>query len=836
MINYLKQEKIKIESLLNLIFHTFNPYFLVLREMLERSIFLISFFYFVAPQLILKNSPCLAQNITHTLIGTPSEDFGGLYQTENGIYLAGYTSVGGSEDMYIVKLNDKLEINWSKIYGSNVGDRAYGIIEKSNGNLLISGFGSSGSSSALLEIDDTGDIVRSTGFGRLLKTIDGGYLNYGELEGAVPGHNKVALIKYDANMNIEWKKYYDNSFSSDNNSSYEVYGRQVVQLNDESYALLCSYTQFRNATNSRKIRVIKIDKNGDEKWTRGFHGGKMDNAHHMILCQDGGFLISATTNSYSNNQTDILLVKADSNGVLQWYKTYGGWQDELAGQILEKENGHFVVSGSSKSFGAIENDYLLFEIDQVGNLLKAHTYGSEGDDVLTAMDTTQGYIVLSGSSNGFDQFNNNIYLVKTKFDKATSECSSDVTAMLITNAPSHITYFDERYSSGSFESPSNRNLNVSSSSSFKIEACLGCPEGEIKSGILCPEEEVRFNYEHDSIISVTWYSGSTEPFSYFTDEGTYWIDIETAHCFFRDTIVIMKEQPLDLDLGQDQYICQGDTLLLDASNSAALDFEWQDGSNEPSYIVTNSGIFYVDVGTENCAIRDSITITMEEPYDIELGDNKILCYDETLVLDASGPGALSYEWQDGSNDAKYEISVPGVYFVNIETEHCHYSDTVVIVKQKPLYIDLGEDKILCHGETITLDASEAGALDYKWQDGSNDSIYYATKPGLYHVLITSACEVLSDSIELISPIINELRVPNVITPNNDGFNDHFKLPATDYPVTLSIINRWGKKVFISNAYSNNWGGNNLPSGVYYYHAKVGCTNQEYKGWLHILKD
>ena len=60
-------------------------------------------------------------------------------------------------------------------------------------------------------------------------------------------------------------------------------------------------------------------------------------------------------------------------------------------------------------------------------------------------------------------------------------------------------------------------------------------------------------------------------------------------------------------------------------------------------------------------------------------------------------------------------------------------------------------------------------------------------------------------------------IPNVFTPNNDGYNDLFvirNLMAYDVRI-IEVKNRWGKTVYRSTNYNNDWNGSNLPDGVYY---------------------
>ena len=67
-------------------------------------------------------------------------------------------------------------------------------------------------------------------------------------------------------------------------------------------------------------------------------------------------------------------------------------------------------------------------------------------------------------------------------------------------------------------------------------------------------------------------------------------------------------------------------------------------------------------------------------------------------------------------------------------------------------------------------------------------------------------------------IIDEIEIPNIITPNGDGKNDVFYIKNIDKLEwsNLIIYNRWGKKVYETDNYKNDWDGNGAADGVYYY--------------------
>lgn len=89
----------------------------------------------------------------------------------------------------------------------------------------------------------------------------------------------------------------------------------------------------------------------------------------------------------------------------------------------------------------------------------------------------------------------------------------------------------------------------------------------------------------------------------------------------------------------------------------------------------------------------------------------------------------------------------------------------------------------------------------------------------------------------------DFTVPNVFTPNNDGVNDVFYVPALHADsYTINIYNRWGQLEFTSNSPNISWDGRNnagveVSDGVYYYIIKSSCGGNEHdkKGYLQLLR-
>ncbi len=109
------------------------------------------------------------------------------------------------------------------------------------------------------------------------------------------------------------------------------------------------------------------------------------------------------------------------------------------------------------------------------------------------------------------------------------------------------------------------------------------------------------------------------------------------------------------------------------------------------------------------------------------------------------------------------------------------------------------------------------------------------------------CDIASVRISLEKQDIDQLDIPNAITPNEDGINEYFMFPQIEfepdrYPDReLIIFNRWGNIIYESKPYQNDWNGVDqsdrpLPQGTYYYVLRLDISSGTIlKGDVSILK-
>ncbi len=230
-----------------------------------------------------------------------------------------------------------------------------------------------------------------------------------------------------------------------------------------------------------------------------------------------------------------------------------------------------------------------------------------------------------------------------------------------------------------------------------------------------------------------WQDNSTNPTYTVSQPGTYWVDVTLNNCSTSDSLNVTYQPAPIVNLGNDTSLCQGETLLLNSTTSNAT-YQWQDNSSNPTYTVTQQGIYWVNVTVSSCSATDSLVVNYVTAPLVNLGNDTTLCNGETLTLNSTTANA-TYLWQDNSTNPIYTVSQSGIYWVNVTLNNCSTSDTLNVSFTPAPLVDLGNDTTLCSGEILLLNMTSPGAT-YQWQDNSQNPTYAVSQQGTYWVSVT----------------------------------------------------------------------------------------------------
>jgi uncharacterized delta-60 repeat protein len=209
-------------------------------------------------------------------------------------------------------------------------------------------------------------------------------------------------------------------------------GANSVQRTSDGGYIVAGWTTYMGTFNT-DILLIKIDEFGNVQWAKTYGGTGYDLAYSVQQTSDGGYIVAGITYSFGAGAYDAFLVKTDAFGNLQWAKTYGGMFDDLAHSVQRTSDGGYILAGYTYSFGAGYWDIFLIKTDANGNVQWAKTYGGTSDDwAYSVQQTSDGGYIVAGWTSSFGAGSSDIFLIKTdafgnvQWAKTYGEAGNDV--------------------------------------------------------------------------------------------------------------------------------------------------------------------------------------------------------------------------------------------------------------------------------------------------------------------------------------------------------------------------------------------------------------------------
>jgi len=253
-------------------------------------------------------------------------------------------------------------------------------------------------------------------------------------------------------------------------------------------------------------------------------------------------------------------------------------------------------------------------------------------------------------------------------------------------------------SSGEFESylwsnaSTDSTITIFTSGEYYVDVIdsLGCTNSDTINVVVNPLPIIELGADQEVCegISVTldagefesylWSSGLTDSAIVVTSSGEFYVDvIDSLGCTNSDTIsVVVNPLPI-VDLGQDQEVCEGISVIIEAGEFES--YLWSNGSTDSAISVSNSGYYYVDIiDSLGCTNSDSITVVVNSLPIIELGPDQEECDGNSITLDA-GQG-YNYLWTTLDTTQTIIVTNSDTYYVTItDGNNCSAVDSIIIL-------------------------------------------------------------------------------------------------------------------------------------------------------------
>jgi hypothetical protein len=228
------------------------------------------------------------------------------------------------------------------------------------------------------------------------------------------------------------------------------------------------------------ILLIKTDANGNIQWAKTYGIGLATSVQQI---SDGGYIVASWTYGV------ILLIKTDADGNIQWAKTYGGTSYDVAFSVQQTSDGGYIVAGYTNSFSAGFEDIFLIKTDEDGNIQWAKTYGGTGNDIgRSVQQTSDGGYIVAGYTYSFGAGDWDIFLIKTDANGDIGSCGIVQNASPTVTTPSPtVTTPSPSVSSPSFTVNSPSLTVTSPTLAVSVICFLTISEScQIASGLITP--------------------------------------------------------------------------------------------------------------------------------------------------------------------------------------------------------------------------------------------------------------------------------------------------------------------------------------------------------------
>ena len=226
----------------------------------------------------------------------------------------------------------------------------------------------------------------------VIETFDGNYVTVGISLKDGGNLMDVWFTKWSSSGVFLGERIYDKGGTND-------FGGSIAQTADSGFIIISS-TEILDGggLNNHDIWLLRTDIEGDTLWTKTYGGAATDVGVAVQQTEDGGYIITGRTHSFGAGVTDAWFIKTDSFGDTLWTKTYGGVGVDVLNSTQLTQDGGYISTGSTRSFGAGNLDAWLVKTDSFGDTLWTKTYGGVFNDGANSVQQTQdGGFVLTGS-------------------------------------------------------------------------------------------------------------------------------------------------------------------------------------------------------------------------------------------------------------------------------------------------------------------------------------------------------------------------------------------------------------------------------------------------------
>ncbi len=366
------------------------------------------------------------------------------------------------------------------------------------------------------------------------------------------------------------------------------------------------------------------------------------------------------------------------------------------------------------------------------------------------------------------------------------------------------------------------------------------------SNYYCKGDSVKL-FLNTTYTSYLWSNGDTDSSTYVLSGNHSVLVTDQYNCkLSSNKLLVQQFQEQVLQIIGKHYFCEDDSVLLQI-NPGFKQTVWNTGSTA-SAIYVKSGVYSLHArDSNNCKSSSLPFVTLTSIPVVKILGEQTICENDSQLLSLSNTFA-NYIWSNGSTQTEI-YAKPGNYFVKvIDSVGCDALDSAMVdslvLPSAFFTIEQGEQEINTPVQFFNSSQSPGSALvNYSWSINnaspfsfqSNANYSFLDSGSFIVQLLVTDANGCSDSYSETIQITKPLLIPNIITPNGDGENDAFVIDNLNLTESNSftVFDRWGKIIFTSSNFKNDWKTDTIKDGVYYY-LLVQENKKEINGFFTVL--
>ncbi len=864
----------------------------------------------------LLSSLCLSPDGTILLAGYSKSDIGGD-KTEDGL---------GNDDFWVVKLDSDYNIIAQKTIGGASYDQLNDAHATPDGGYILGGVSKSGTSIYksepnfgfddiwIVKLDADLNIEWENSIGgsktdylfSIELTPEGGYLLGATTESPI----SVDKTEDDDLIPEIWLVKL--------NSAGEITSQKTIQTPGSDYLQCTASTQdggyflgaytysdvgldITEATHGGSdIWVLRLDSELNILYQNTIGGSADDAAYSIKETSDGGCIIAGFSYSgicpdksepHMGITADNWIIKLSNTGIIEWENTLGGTGADVGLWGEETYDGNYIVlsfsqsnAGDEKSedrIGDAFGDYWIFELDNTGTVIWDNTIGGSKDELpIDLIETGPGKYMIAGYSmsnisedksencvGNYDYWIMNIgpCSIDAEIITENNSCGEEnnASAFISINQPEMYTYewntIPPQYNDTAINlMPGPIEVTITSyyGCTETFTAIVNESSAPMITGLFdtysCPGATIEIGNE----IIIT---GGIAPYMYAWYENEIFISADSTitvspdsnstytliitdgnGCMVTDTVQGNVILPDFANAGNDTTICSGSSITLNATGGT--EYSWNtslylDDSTSANPVCTpDSDITYFVsvIDAAGCVDVDSVSVFMYDDYEVTGGPDTTVCENESFQLFSSDGEA--YEWIPGLYLDEPYIQAPEctplenmIYRVFItDINGCIHSDSVFININPSPVIETNNDTTICEGYSVQLIAT--GGLNYIWTPTpsfpcNNCDTIIVTPAETTSYIVTgydvngcSYADTVTVTVTICDAVADLNMDPIVLFPNPAVNYLSISLPA-DQIYSISIFNLTGNQIFSAQLIKAEFklDISQFPSGTYFIH-------------------